>query len=92
MNSPSGSNSEQLLIDIRDLLVQQVEGQKRSMALQQRQFEMVSEQFERAKSLQTRAESLHQRSQAMIETARKPLVICVPVVALLVGLAIWYLL
>jgi len=44
MNNPSESNSEQLLINIRDLLAQQVESQKRSMALQQRQFDMVSEQ------------------------------------------------
>ena len=89
--SQSPASDTQLLVQIRDLLGQQLAAQESSMALQRRQFEMVSEQFERAKALQSRAEDLQQRSQGMIETARKLLLVIIPVIAFLIGLVIWYL-
>lgn len=66
--------------------------QQEQLARQQQQLEMSRRQFERAERIQDRAEHLQDSSAAMIGTARKALVVILPIVIFLIVYLSWLIL
>jgi len=86
-------NSDQEILetlrDIRSNQERQLEGLNESLNMQREQFEMARTQFERAERLNDRAEKIQETSANMVATARKAMVIILPVIFFLVVYLSW---
>jgi len=74
----------ELLREIRD-------NQHTALELQRQQLEYAQKQFERAERLQERAEKLQDRSAQIMGTARKALLVVLPIIVVLIAYLSWLL-
>ncbi len=79
---PDEETIEALLRELRD-------GQREALALQREQHEWARAHYERAARLQADAERLQQRSAAMVTSARRALVLLLPVIGALLAWLTW---
>lgn len=77
------------LKQIRQIQETLLSGQKEALALQREQFEMAKTQFDRAERLNERAEKIQLVSANMMATARKAMIIILPVIVFLVIYLSW---
>jgi len=73
-----------ILEEIRD-------NQRKAFELQHEQLELAKKQFERAERLQERAEKLQERSAQIMGTARKALIVVLPIIIGLIAYLSWLL-
>lgn len=78
----SSESQERLLTEIRDL-------QRETLELARRQYEMAEKQFQRAEALHQRAERIQDRSEGMLGTARKAMIVILPVIVVLIAYLSW---
>jgi uncharacterized membrane protein (DUF106 family) len=105
MNETGAARIASLLKEIRDdqrgqierqtealaLQRQQIERQAEALALQREQFAMVRRQFERTEKLQDRAEAIQTKSAQLVKTARRSVLIALPVLVILILYLTWLL-
>lgn len=77
------------LKEIRSNQEQQLEGMRKSLQMQREQFEMARTQFDRADRLNERAEKIQETSARMVGSARKALVVILPIIVFLVIYLSW---
>ena len=80
-----------LLTEIRDNQKLQLERQGEALEMQREQLALVQKQMTRAEKIQDRAELLQDKGNQMVQTARKAMMIILPVIFLLVVYLSWLL-
>ena len=80
-----------LLEEIRDQQRSLLEHQREALALQREHVAFVRQQTERTERIQTRAEQVQEMSARTIATARKALIVILPVIACLLLYLTWLL-
>jgi hypothetical protein len=80
-----------VLEEIRDDQRLQLQRQAEALALQREQFAMVQKQFERTEHIQERAEMLQTRSAQIVGTARKVMIVVLPIITFLIIYLSWLL-
>ena len=78
-----------VLREIRDGQRAQLERQAESLALQRGQFELYKRQYDRAERINERTEAMQARQSGTFDFVRRLLWVLVPMLALMIGLALW---
>lgn len=91
MDSEDLARAVSVLEEIRDDQRVQLARQAEALALQREQFAMVQKQYERTERIQERAEILQARSAHIVGTARKVMIVVLPIITFLVIYLSWLL-
>ncbi|MDH3655353.1 MAG: hypothetical protein OEN21_13860 [Myxococcales bacterium] len=78
-----------LLGEIRDGQRQQLERQEEALSIQREHFEIAKTQYDRANAINDRAERIQAKSAALIDRSGRVFKVLLPIVAVLLGVAIW---
>lgn len=71
------------------ILEQIRDNQNKALELQRRQFDLLKEHYERAQRLQDRAEQIQERSAQIMGSARKAVMIILPIIIALIAYLTW---
>jgi uncharacterized membrane protein (DUF106 family) len=89
MNDQNSQQLIRILEEIRNNQRTQLERQAEALALQREQFALVQKQTERAERLQDRAEQIQIKSAQLVTSARKGMVVILPIIVLLLAYLSW---
>ena len=91
MNPDESSRLLSLLAELKAGQQLQIEHQREALALQRQQVSMLEAHVARATRLQDKAEQLQDRSASIVGTARKAVMIILPLVVVLIVFVSWLL-